>query len=120
MRCLVSTPSCPVPATRSAGPSAVAARVAPTDRFPLSLRRDQVRALPATRHAHTVHCVYGTLWVTQEGDEHDVVLQAGQTFTTRPRRKAVVQALAPSIVLVRTNASGGCGSGLTVLSPRAR
>lgn len=29
----------------------------------------------------TVTCCAGTVWITQEGDARDIVLQAGQSFT---------------------------------------
>jgi hypothetical protein len=48
-------------------------------------------ALPGK--APRVDCVEGTVWVTQAGDERDVILRAGMTFAARGRGQVVVQAV---------------------------
>jgi len=42
----------------------------------------------------------GTLWVTQDDDRRDVVLRFGESFTLYARGQAIVQAIAPSRVLL--------------------
>ncbi len=41
-------------------------------------------------------CAEGSLWVTLDGIEDDYVMEAGDTFSTRLHRRAVVYALEPS------------------------
>lgn len=50
--------------------------------------------------AHTVTCRAGTLWITQDGDPRDIVLEAGQCFTTEKARATVVYALAPARLVI--------------------
>lgn len=44
-------------------------------------------------YAHTVTCHVGSLWITQDGDRRDIVLEAGQSFTTEKATATVVYAL---------------------------
>ena len=41
-------------------------------------------------------CTAGSLWLTLDHDPHDVVLEAGETFETCERRRALVYAFRPS------------------------
>lgn len=41
-------------------------------------------------------CTAGSLWLTLDHDEHDVVLEAGECFETAERRRALVYAFQPS------------------------
>ena len=43
-------------------------------------------------------CAEGALWITLDNDPRDVVLEAGEEFTTADRRRALVYALQPSRV----------------------
>ena len=43
-----------------------------------------------------VECVVGELWVTQEGDEADYFLRAGERFTSKGAGRLVVQAMEAS------------------------
>jgi uncharacterized protein YaiE (UPF0345 family) len=46
-------------------------------------------------------CARGCLWITLDGEEHDVVLEPGQRFRTRMKRRAIVYAFEPSSLQVR-------------------
>ena len=54
-----------------------------------------INALWATdpRAGSRIECVAGGLWITQAGDERDIVLRAGQTFVPAREGRVVVQAL---------------------------
>lgn len=45
-------------------------------------------------------CREGTVWITLDHDPRDVVLEAGDEFTTGERRRAIVYALQPSRLYV--------------------
>jgi hypothetical protein len=45
-------------------------------------------------------CREGTVWITLDNDQRDVVLEAGADFTTGEHRRALVYALQPSRVYV--------------------
>lgn len=46
------------------------------------------------RVGEQIECLEGSLWITQEGDVRDVVLEAGNTFTLDRQGTAIVYALA--------------------------
>ena len=48
------------------------------------------------RRNRVVHCLAGQLWITQAGDDRDIVLSAGETFAPHPKGRVVIQALAES------------------------
>ncbi len=59
------------------------------------------------RHGHlevldgrgaSVRCLLGSLWLTQDGDPRDVVLEAGDTFTLDRDGLAIIFATAPATV----------------------
>lgn len=45
---------------------------------------------------HTIECVEGALWITQEGDERDVTLAAGEQFCLDRDGLTVVYGLEPA------------------------
>ena len=47
----------------------------------------------------------GTLWITQEGDPQDVVLQAGERFVVRRAGRTLIQAFDPAWVSIREAAN---------------
>lgn len=47
---------------------------------------------------HVLRCISGTLWVTQEGDARDHVLNAGEEFVIETPGVVVVQAFTPALV----------------------
>jgi Protein of unknown function (DUF2917) len=72
-----------------------------------------VSTAPATRLAHRrmlrlrdhdgdrVECLDGSVWITQDGDPRDVVLDAGEGFTLDRPGTAIVYALADARVVVQ-------------------
>ena len=43
-----------------------------------------------------IGCTTGSLWLTLDNDQHDVVLEAGECFETAEHRRALVYAFEPS------------------------
>ena len=74
----------------------------PTEKSPLLLSKGRSMTLD---HATStvIRCQVGSLWVTQDNDVRDVVLEAGDEF--RPDREGVVlvHALKPSRVFLVTH-----------------
>ena len=70
-----------------------------SDTTHLTLAQSTLVRLPAT--AGDIHCDTGTLWITQDGDPRDVVLEAGQQFRRDGQRAAIVYALAPARLRVQ-------------------
>jgi hypothetical protein len=50
----------------------------------------------ADASAVRIVCTTGSLWLTLDNDQHDVVLEAGECFETAERRRALVYAFQPS------------------------
>ncbi len=48
-----------------------------------------------------VDCLEGSLWITQDGDLRDVVLQAGQSFCPQSAQPVLISALAGACASVR-------------------
>jgi hypothetical protein len=49
----------------------------------------------------TVHAVGGTLWITQDGDMRDIVLEAGQSFVIDRKDTAVLSPLNEAQVVLK-------------------
>jgi hypothetical protein len=49
-----------------------------------------------------IACREGTVWLTLDGDPRDIVLEAGEAFTTPEHRHALVYALQPSRISLAT------------------
>lgn len=43
-----------------------------------------------------VRCDQGSVWITLDNDPRDIVLEAGESFKTDERRRALIYALQPS------------------------
>jgi len=51
-------------------------------------------------YAHRVECVSGTLWITQDGDQRDIVLAPGESFAFDRPGDALISALDDSRFLL--------------------
>lgn len=83
----------------------------PADR-PVGFARGQVLTVPV-RPGDWIDCRLGRLWITQEGDQRDIFVQAGGRFVFDRRCDAVVHALRDSTVVLHATAPGS-------LTPRLR
>lgn len=57
------------------------------------LRRGELWPIPNDLRGLAIECSEGILWVTQEGDRKDYVLETGQRFVVARRGSVVVEAL---------------------------
>lgn len=81
-----------------------------------ALGKGEVRRV-RTPEGKRVECLSGVLWLTQDGDRRDIVLEAGEAFVfDRDDGDALVSALAESRYLLLQ----ACPSGLTARGPSAR
>jgi hypothetical protein len=60
------------------------------------LEPQAVERLPDVQAGDAIVCTCGVLWVTQEGDPEDYVLQDGSVFVAGCQGVVVVQALTPA------------------------
>jgi hypothetical protein len=58
----------------------------------------------ADASAVTLRCESGDLWITLDNDPRDIVLRAGEVFTTDEHRRALVYALRPSALTLEAKA----------------
>jgi hypothetical protein len=58
----------------------------------------------ADASAVSLRCDSGDLWITLDNDPRDIVLRAGEVFTTDEHRRALVYALAPSALTLEAKA----------------
>ena len=54
------------------------------------------------RAGDRIECVSGAVWVTQDGDLRDIVLNAGESFRLDRNGRALVSALADAGVILHT------------------
>ncbi len=47
-----------------------------------------------------IECQEGEVWITQEGDHRDIILQAGQGYRVEKRGLVIVQAIGGARILV--------------------
>jgi hypothetical protein len=55
----------------------------------------------------TVRAIDGSVWITQEGDQRDIVLEAGESFTVDRTGAALVWPFDDAIVSVSRSPEGG-------------
>ena len=65
----------------------------------LMLSANQVLALPEAQGA-CVTSESGTVWITQDGDPRDIVLQAGETACLEREATTLVQAFSPARIRI--------------------
>jgi len=59
----------------------------------VSLTKYKMWSIEGDRRGDVISCVNGILWVTQEGDQKDYVIEAGRDFWVTKPGTVVVQAL---------------------------
>jgi hypothetical protein len=47
-----------------------------------------------------IECQDGTVWITQEGDHRDIILQAGEQYRIEKQGLVIVQAIGRATILV--------------------
>lgn len=70
----------------------------------LQVRLARRELLTLDPHARRVFCEAGSLWITQDRDPRDILLEAGDTFTPEPGRRAIVYALSAATLGVEHDA----------------
>ena len=65
----------------------------------LALAKRAVQVLPPD--TDLVSCRSGSIWITQDGDLEDIILQPGERFVPQPRRRAVLYGLEASVATLR-------------------
>jgi len=88
----------------------------------VNLRLEKNQVLPI-REAYRVKviCQKGTLWITQDSDQRDIILERGQAFTMNRKSPALVSAMVPSVLVLEEPAllhQRGLLSGLASLLGR--
>jgi hypothetical protein len=68
-------------------------------RFEVSLPKSSIFTLPDVSGI-AIECEVGSVWVTLDGDQRDIVLERGERFVSPSHRRALVSALEPSRVAV--------------------
>lgn len=79
------------------------------------LAKSTLIRLPGT--ARDIYCDAGTLWITQDGDPRDIVLEAGQQHRRQGQGAAIVYALAPAQLRVRHELQDRCQGGSRSAQP---
>jgi hypothetical protein len=59
----------------------------------ITLAQHKLWSLEGDRRGDVISCLKGTLWITQEGDLKDYILEAGRDFWVTKPGTVVVQAL---------------------------
>jgi hypothetical protein len=59
----------------------------------VTLAKHKVWNIEGDRRGDVISCLNGSLWITQEGDMKDYVLESGKDFWVTKRGAVVVQAL---------------------------
>ncbi len=89
-----------------------------SNRHDIVLAKRAIHRLPAT--AHEVVCNSGSLWITQDGNSRDIVLNPGERFASDGRRQAIAYALDPSSLTLRTACAANTPARRPHRSPAAR
>ena len=89
-----------------------------SNRHDIVLAKRAIHRLPAT--GHELVCNSGTLWITQDGDPRDIILNPGDRFVSDGRRQAIAYALDPSSLTLRTACVAGAPVPRQRRSPAAR
>lgn len=73
----------------------------------IMLQAGEMLCLDGERRGLQLHCREGALWVTQQGDSRDHLLEGGEKFQSAKRGNIVATALRASRVAVERQAATG-------------
>ena len=73
---------------------------APTHSRKIHLAKREMLSLDPT--VSQVVCESGCLWITQDRDTQDILLEPGQSFAPDPGRRAILYALGPATLRVHS------------------
>lgn len=59
----------------------------------IGLKKDELWKSPENFHVLSINCTQGTVWITQEGDREDHLLESGEVFETLEEGLVVMQSL---------------------------
>jgi Protein of unknown function (DUF2917) len=59
----------------------------------ITLNKSKVWSIEGDRRGEVINCLSGVIWITQEGDLNDYILEAGDSFWVTKRGTVIVQAL---------------------------
>ena len=59
----------------------------------IQLRKSEIYTLKGNQNRSQVRALEGNLWLTQEGDPQDYMLEAGDTFNIRRRGRVVIEGI---------------------------
>jgi hypothetical protein len=59
----------------------------------VTLPRHSTWSIDGNRRGDVINCIKGTLWVTQEGDSKDYIVESGRSFWVTRAGTVIVQAL---------------------------
>ena len=90
-----------------------------TKRLIIELEPHSVLTLSDSKGAG-VQCLEGTVWITEENDRNDVVLESGASYQLAREGRALVQAMGAARIAVgpAPSAAGSSGKGLQLRAPR--
>jgi hypothetical protein len=69
----------------------------------ITLSKNKMWSLEGDRRGDVISCMSGTLWVTQEGDLKDYIVESGRNFWVTKPGTVVVQALDDSKIKYSLN-----------------
>ncbi len=92
--------------------------VTTTTRLELALAKRALYQLPP--QAQQITCRSGSLWITQDNDQRDIVLAPGESFTVGGRRKVIAYALEPATFTVCVERTAPAAARPLFRSPAAR
>ncbi len=92
--------------------------VTTTTRLELALAKRTLYQLPP--QAQQITCRGGSLWITQDNDQRDIVLAPGESFTVGGRRKVIAYALEPATFTVCVERTAPAAARPLFRSPAAR
>lgn len=66
----------------------------------VTVAHGKTKAFDGIRSLTVIRCETGRVWLTQTGDERDIVLDRGQRFSCQQSGRVVVQGLCDSVVQI--------------------